>query len=158
MKKICEVSNPEIVLKQLKKYYGDDVDLYLSSSKYKKYMVFDEQGKKVHFGSILYQDYTKHKNKNEEIILGIEIKDGKMLINLLLLIYRIICCGNQNMGFASSINLFSGLSLYERTIIFPPRFTCRNPLPYFLSPYTLLPSKMSGLCCFKGFKLTPSIV
>ena len=63
MEKICEVSNPEIVLKQLKKYYGDDVDLYLSSSKHKKYMIFNEDGKKVHFGSILYQDYTKHKNK-----------------------------------------------------------------------------------------------
>ena len=36
MEKICQVSNPEIVLKQLKKYYGDDVDLYLSSSKNKK--------------------------------------------------------------------------------------------------------------------------
>ena len=65
MNQICEVSNPELVLKQLKKYYGDDVDLYLSSSKNKKYMVFDEQGKKVHFGSILYQDYTKHKDKQK---------------------------------------------------------------------------------------------
>jgi len=51
------------VLKQLKKYYGGDVDLYLSSSKHKKYMIFNEDSKKVHFGSILYQDYTKHKNK-----------------------------------------------------------------------------------------------
>jgi len=57
------VSNPEIVLKQLKKYYGDNVHLYLSSSKNKKYMVFDEKGRKVHFGSILYSDYTKHKDK-----------------------------------------------------------------------------------------------
>jgi len=63
MDKICEVSDPELVLKQLKKYYGNDVDLYLSSSKNKKYMVFDEDGKKVHFGSMLYQDYTKHKDK-----------------------------------------------------------------------------------------------
>ena len=63
MEKICEVSNPEIVLKQLKKYYGDDVDLYFSSSKNKKYMVFDEEGKKVHFGDLLYPDYTKHKDK-----------------------------------------------------------------------------------------------
>jgi len=63
MEKICEVSNPEIVLKQLKKYYGDDVDLYLSTSKNKKYMVFDEKGKKIHFGSLFYQDYTKHKDK-----------------------------------------------------------------------------------------------
>ena len=63
MDKICEVSDPELALKQLKKYYGNDVDLYLSSSKNKKYMVFDEDGKKVHFGSMLYQDYTKHKDK-----------------------------------------------------------------------------------------------
>ena len=39
MEKICEVSNPEMVLKQLEKYYGDEVDLYLSTSKNKKYMV-----------------------------------------------------------------------------------------------------------------------
>ena len=63
MEKICEVSNPEVVLKQLKKYYGDEVDLYLSTSKHKKYMVFNEEGKKIHFGSMLYQDYTKHKDK-----------------------------------------------------------------------------------------------
>jgi hypothetical protein len=63
MEKICEVSNPKMVLKQLEKYYGDEVDLYLSTSKNKKYMVFNEDGKKVHFGSILYQDYTKHKDK-----------------------------------------------------------------------------------------------
>ena len=63
MEKICEVSNPEIVLKELKKYYDDGVDLYLSTSKNKKYMVFNEQGKKIHFGSMLYQDYTKHKDK-----------------------------------------------------------------------------------------------
>jgi len=49
MEKICEVSNPKMVLKQLEKYYGDEVDLYLSTSKNKKYMVFDEQGKKIHF-------------------------------------------------------------------------------------------------------------
>jgi len=63
MEKICEVSNPDVVLKQLKKYYGDEVDLYLSTSKNKKYMVFNEEGKKIHFGSMLYQDYTKHKDK-----------------------------------------------------------------------------------------------
>ena len=55
MEKICEV--------QLKKYYGDEVDLYLSTSKHKKYMVFNEEGKKIHFGSMLYQDYIKHKDK-----------------------------------------------------------------------------------------------
>ena len=97
MEKICEVSNPEVVLKQLKKYYGDDIDLYLSTSKHKKYMVFNEQGKKIHFGSMIYQDYTKHKDKirKEEIVLGIETEDGKMPINLHLLIYHIICYGEK---------------------------------------------------------------
>jgi len=59
MEKICDVSDPELVLKQLKKYYGDKVDLYLSTSKNKKYMVFNEQGKKIHFGDLRYADYTK---------------------------------------------------------------------------------------------------
>jgi len=65
MGKICEVSNPEIVLKQLKKYNGDDVDLCSSTSKNKKYMVFDEEGKKVHFGDSRFSDYTKTKNKEK---------------------------------------------------------------------------------------------
>ena len=94
MEKICEVSNPEVVLKQLKKYYGDEVDLYLSTSKHKKYMVFNEEGKKIHFGSMLYQDYTKHQNKNEERVLGIEIKDGQMPISIPPHIYHIICYGD----------------------------------------------------------------
>ena len=63
MNRICEVSNPEAVLKQLKKYYGNEVDLYLSTSKHKKYMVFDEDGKKIHLGDLRYADYTKTKNK-----------------------------------------------------------------------------------------------
>ena len=67
MEKICDVSDPELVLKQLKKYYGDEVDLYLSTSKNKKYMVFNEQGKKIHFGSIIHEDYTKHKDKKRRL-------------------------------------------------------------------------------------------
>ena len=63
MEKICEVSNPAIVLKELKKYYDDGVDLYLSTSKNKKYMVFDEDGKKIHFGDLRFCDYTKHQDK-----------------------------------------------------------------------------------------------
>ena len=26
-------------------------------------MVFDEKGKKIHFGSIIHEDYTKHQDK-----------------------------------------------------------------------------------------------
>ena len=60
MEDICEVSNPELVLKQLKKYYGNKVYLFTI---FKKYMVFNEDGKKIHFGSIIHEDYTKHKDK-----------------------------------------------------------------------------------------------
>jgi hypothetical protein len=65
MDRIYEVSNPELVLKQLKKYYGNEIDLYLSTSKDKKYMVFDENGKKIHFGDLRYADYTKTIDKKK---------------------------------------------------------------------------------------------
>ena len=94
MEEICEVSNPELVLKQLKKYYGDDVDLYLSSSKNKKYMVFNEDGKKVHFGSIIHEDYKNIKIRKEDRILGIETGNGKMPISIHQHIYHIIYCGD----------------------------------------------------------------
>ena len=94
MEKICEVSNPEFVLKQLKKYYGNEVDLYLSSSKNKKYVVFNEDGKKIPFGSIIHEDFTKHKDKKEEITLEHEIRNGKILISIHQHIYHIICCGD----------------------------------------------------------------
>ena len=55
MDRIYEVSNPELVLKQLKKYYGNEIDLYLSTSKNKKYMVYNEDGK----NSILEVLFTK---------------------------------------------------------------------------------------------------
>jgi hypothetical protein len=34
------------------------------------------------------------KTRKEERVLGIEIKDGQMLISTHLLIYHIICCGD----------------------------------------------------------------
>ena len=67
MDRIYEVSNPELVLKQLKKYYGNEIDLYLSTSKNKKYMVFDENGKKIHFGDLRYADYTKTIDKKKKL-------------------------------------------------------------------------------------------
>ena len=67
MDRIYEVSNPELVLKQLKKYYGNEIDLYLSTSKNKKYMVFDEHCKKIHFGDLRYADYTKTIDKKKRL-------------------------------------------------------------------------------------------
>ena len=94
MDRICEVSNPELVSKQLKKYYGNEIDLYLSTSKNKKYMVYNEDGKKIHFGDLRYADYTKTKNKLKRESFRNRNKNGKMLISIHLLIYHIICCGD----------------------------------------------------------------
>ena len=50
------------VLRTLHKVYGEDVDLYFSSKKDKKFMVQDPNGKWVHFGSRFYDDWHSHKD------------------------------------------------------------------------------------------------
>lgn len=60
--KIWTVSNPILVRKNADKYLGKNIDIYLSTNKNKKYMVQNEEGKFIHFGSLLYQDYTYHRN------------------------------------------------------------------------------------------------
>lgn len=60
---IWNYSNPKIVLKKAKKYLGNDVKIYRSSRKDKKYMVINSDGKLVHFGQIGYSDLTKHKDE-----------------------------------------------------------------------------------------------
>ena len=58
---IEDVSNPDVVLKRAKRLYGNDVQIYFSTHRDKKYMIINPiTGKKIHFGSSLYQDYTKH--------------------------------------------------------------------------------------------------
>lgn len=60
---IWKVSNPIIAQNKAKKYLGNDTILYISDRKDKKYYVINpKNNKKVHFGSMLYEDYTKHKN------------------------------------------------------------------------------------------------
>ena len=46
---INKVSNPDKVKVNLEKYYGKDVEIYLSTRKGKKYVVVNKEGKKVHF-------------------------------------------------------------------------------------------------------------
>lgn len=61
--KIWKVSNPILSQKNTYKYLGDNVILYISDRKNKKYMVYDPNNDKmVHFGDIRYEDFTKHKN------------------------------------------------------------------------------------------------
>ena len=58
---IEDVSNPDVVLKRAKRLYGNDVQIYFLTHRDKKYMIIHPiTGKKIHFGSSLYQDYTKH--------------------------------------------------------------------------------------------------
>lgn len=57
---IWKVSNPILAQSKLNKYIGKNTPLLLSTRKDKKYMVLDPEGKKIHFGNINYEDFTKH--------------------------------------------------------------------------------------------------
>ena len=61
---LLTVSNPTIVKKNLKKYIPKDTpELFISNRKNKKYMILNpETNKFVHFGSLAYEDVTKHQN------------------------------------------------------------------------------------------------
>jgi hypothetical protein len=61
-----QYSNPTIVRRKLRRLYGKDHELYLSTRKDKKYMIYHpETNKKIHFGFFNppMEDYTKHKDK-----------------------------------------------------------------------------------------------
>jgi hypothetical protein len=60
---LLKVSNPEKVVSNAIKYFEDpNIKVYLSSSKNYKYMIYDDNLKKVNFGHLLYSDFTKHNN------------------------------------------------------------------------------------------------
>jgi len=54
-------SNPEVVKEKARKYRLNPV--YESTRRNKKYMVYSNDGKWVHFGQIPFEDYTKHHDK-----------------------------------------------------------------------------------------------
>ena len=61
---IYDVSNPDTVFRKAKEIYGDDVELYFSTHKDKKYMIRNpETGKFIHFGAMGMTDYTKHRDE-----------------------------------------------------------------------------------------------
>ena len=60
---IKKYSDPNKVIRKAKKYFKDDIPIYLSSKKDKKYMVQDPNGKWVHFGAFGMEDYTRHKDE-----------------------------------------------------------------------------------------------
>lgn len=71
LNKLLTVSNPLIVIEKLKNYLinnniNDDINLYLSYKKNKKYMI-NVNGKTIHFGDIRYEDFTKHNNQKRRL-------------------------------------------------------------------------------------------
>ena len=66
---VLKVSDPFLVARKLKKYYGKDAPtLYLSHNKTKKYLIFHpETNKKINFGSIYYEDFTKHLDEKRRL-------------------------------------------------------------------------------------------
>ena len=61
--KLKKVSNPIVAQRKAKQYLGSNVKLLPSKTKTKKYAVRTPTGKLVNFGSIDYEDFTKHKDK-----------------------------------------------------------------------------------------------
>ena len=57
-------SNPNQVLKNAKRIYGNDVEIDYSTRKNKKYMILNPNTNKwIHFGEMNFEDYTKHKDR-----------------------------------------------------------------------------------------------
>lgn len=61
LEQLKHVSNIKEVNKRSKFIYGTHV--LPSTRKDKKYMIKNDEGKYIHFGSINYQDYTYHNNE-----------------------------------------------------------------------------------------------
>lgn len=64
---LYKVSDPIIAQENAYKYLGRNATLYKSSQKSKKYAIFNENGKAIHFGDINHQDFTKHGNLQRRI-------------------------------------------------------------------------------------------
>jgi hypothetical protein len=61
LKILLTVSVPQKVLELAKKYFdNNDVKIYVSPVKNKKYRLFNPKGKAVDFGDIRYEDFTYH--------------------------------------------------------------------------------------------------
>lgn len=62
---LLKVSDPKKVVNNAIKYFDDpNIKIYLSSSKNYKYMIYDNNLKKVNFGSIHYSDFTRNNCKD----------------------------------------------------------------------------------------------
>ena len=94
MDKICEVSDPELALKQLKNIMEMMLICIYHLLKIRNIWCLMKMVKKYILGVCFIRIIPNMKIKNEERILGTEIGNGKMPISIHLLIYHTICYGN----------------------------------------------------------------
>lgn len=66
---LSSFSNYDIAKRKTREYLGDDVELFISPRKDKKYRVYDPNGKPVDFGSFNppMEDYTFHGDKKRRL-------------------------------------------------------------------------------------------
>jgi hypothetical protein len=65
--KLLTVSDPSRVRRNLNKYLGPEIDLWVSDRKHKKYCVVHPTTlQKTHFGDIRYSDFTKHRDRDRQ--------------------------------------------------------------------------------------------
>ena len=60
-------SNYNVARRKTREYLGDDVELFISPRKDKKYRVYDPNGKAVDFGQMTFEDFTKHRDEKRRI-------------------------------------------------------------------------------------------
>jgi len=65
-KEILKYSDPIVVRANADKYLGKDVPVYLSTRKTKKYMI-KHNNRWIHFGQMLFKDYTLTKDENKKL-------------------------------------------------------------------------------------------
>ena len=94
MNQICEVSNPEVVLKQLKNIMEMRlICIYLLLNIRNTWCLMNNVRKYI-LEVCFIRIIPSIKIKNEERILGTELKDGQMPISIPPHIYHIICYGD----------------------------------------------------------------
>ena len=59
-------SNPKIAQKNAFDYLGKTAILKPSTRQGKKYMIYDPNGKWIHFGQLGYEDFTKHRDEKRK--------------------------------------------------------------------------------------------
>lgn len=62
--RLIQVSDPSKVVSKKNSYLGKDVEIFISDNKDKKYMIITPDNKRVHFGNINYEDFTRHNNND----------------------------------------------------------------------------------------------